>query len=89
MVPGGDALFLTEDTGAWKFNLTNYRFQKIQGFPDITTIKSLGQDNSLQYIYTVPEESYWTFHVRFFNPIRNVSFPTMHVYKARWFNVTL
>jgi len=89
MVPGGDALFVTEETGAWKFNLTDYTFGKIQGFPDAANIKSLGQDNSFQYIYTIEEESYWTYHVRFFNPIRVFTFPTLHVYKARWFNVTL
>jgi len=89
MTPGGDALFVTEETGAWKFNLTNYTFGKIQGFPDAANIKSLGQDNSFQYIYTIEEESYWTYHVRFFNPIRVFTFPTVHVYKARWFNVTL
>jgi WD40 repeat protein len=89
MVPGGDALFMTEETGAWKFNLTDYTFGKIEGFPDAANIKSLGQDNSFQYIYTIEEEGYWTYHVRFFNPIRVFTFPTLHVYKARWFNVTL
>ena len=89
MVPGGNALFVTEDTGAWKFNLTDYNFAKIEGFPDTNEIKSLGQDATLQYIYTKPEESYWTYHVQFFNPSRVIAFPDMHVYKARWFNVTL
>mgnify|MGYP001046703875 CR=1 FL=1 len=89
MVPNGDALFLTEHTGAWLFNLTNYRFQKISNFPDSPDIKSLGQDASGQYIYTIPEESYWTFHVHFYNPSRNISFPSMHIYKARWFNITI
>jgi hypothetical protein len=88
MVPGGDALFMTEETGAWKFNLTDYTFGKIEGFPDAANIKSLGQDNSFQYIYTIEEESYWTYHVRFFNPTRVFTIPTVHVYKARWFNVT-
>ena len=88
MVPGGDALFMTEETGAWKFNLTDYTFGKIEGFPDAANIKSIGQDSSFQYIYTIEEESYWTYHVRFFNPTRVLTFPTLHVYKARWFNAT-
>lgn len=88
MVPDGDALFLTEHNGAWQFNLTNYHFQKIPDFPDSPNIKSLGQDASLQYIYTIPEESCWTYHIHFYNPSRNISFPSMHIYKARWFNTT-
>jgi hypothetical protein len=34
---------------------------------------------------TIPEESWWTFHVRFVNPERKMVFSGMRVYKARWF----
>ena len=35
--------------------------------------------------FTVPEEKWWTYHVRFFNPDGILSFPELHVYKARWY----
>lgn len=83
--PDGKNLFLTEHKGSWMFNLKSEQFWKIEGFPDAHNIKSLGQNHSGQYIYTVPEESWWTYHVRFSNPTRIFAFPGMKVYKARWF----
>lgn len=79
-----DNLFVTEHHGAWIFNLTTQDFQKIEGFPDAENIKSLGRDGSGQYIFTIPEESWWTYHVKFSNPARSLAFPAMKVYKARW-----
>lgn len=79
-----DHLFVTEHHGAWLFNLTTHNFQKIEGFQDADHIKSLGRDRSGQYIFTIPEESWWTYHVKFSNPARSLAFPGMKVYKARW-----
>jgi len=84
--PDGNMLFITEHRGAWAFDLAGAAFRKIPGFPDAHHIKSLGQNSSGQYIFTVPEESWWTFHVTFSNPGRELAFPHMKVYKARWFN---
>ncbi|GAB3337960.1 DUF6528 family protein [Larkinella ripae] len=81
----GDYLFLTETGGAWQFDLRKHTFSKIPGFADAPHTKSVGRDRSGQFIYTVPEESWWTFHVRFQHPNHALSFPTMKVYKARWF----
>jgi hypothetical protein len=81
----GQNLFVTEHHGAWLFDVATYQFKKIDKFPDAENIKSLGQDPAGQYIYTVPEENWWTYHVSFFNPARKFAFPDIHVYKARWF----
>ncbi|MBO9613067.1 MAG: hypothetical protein J7619_10255 [Dyadobacter sp.] len=78
-------LFVTEHHGTWLFSLATQQFAKIPGFPDAENVKSLGRDASGQYIYTIPEESWWTFHVKFYEPARKFAFPDMHVYKARWF----
>ncbi|HLU90605.1 MAG TPA: hypothetical protein VKZ51_12285, partial [Cyclobacteriaceae bacterium] len=83
--PDGRQLFMTEHTGAWIFDIEKQSFDKITGFPDAENIKSIGRDRSGQYIYTVPEESWWTFHVSFFEPGRKIAFPGMKVYKARWY----
>lgn len=80
-----DHLFVTEHEGAWLFDLRAHQFKKIEGFHDAENIKSLGKDRSGQYIFTIPEESWWTFHVRFFQPERSFVFPDLKVYKARWF----
>lgn len=80
-----DHLFVTEHEGAWLFDLDGHQFKKIEGFPDAENIKSLGRDISGQYIFTIPEESWWTFHVRFFHPDRSFVFRDLKVYKARWF----
>ncbi len=85
MAPSKDKLFITEHTGAWAFGLENKQFNKIDKFPDAENIKSLNQNKSGQFVYTVPEESWWTYHVRFHNPSGFLSFPDMRVYKARWF----
>lgn len=86
MAPDNHKLFITiERSGAWEFNLSSQAFGKIKNFPDSEIIKSIGQNSSGQYIFTVPEESWWTFHVKFSNPGRSFSFPGLRVYKARWF----
>lgn len=82
----GKSLLVTEHEGAWKFDLATHQFSKIDGFPDTENIKSLGQNKAGQYIFTVPEERWWTFHVDFFNPEQRFAFPGMKVYKARWFS---
>ncbi len=85
MAPDGNKLFITEHTGAWVFDLKNKEFSKIDKFPDAENIKSINQNKSGQFAYTVPEESWWTYHVRLHNPSGVLSFPDMRVYKARWF----
>ncbi|MBD2756769.1 DUF6528 family protein [Spirosoma validum] len=81
----GNYLFLTETNGAWQFDLTKHTFIKIPGFTDAPHTKSVGRDRSGQFVYTVPEKSWWTYHVRFQNPGHALSFPDLEVYKARWF----
>lgn len=83
--PGGNHLFVTEHHGSWVFDINAQKFSKRKGLPDAENVKSLGQLKSGQYIYTIPEESWWTFHVKFSAPERSFAFPDMHVYKARWF----
>ena len=83
--PDGDHLFVTEHGGTWVFDINNKKFGKRPGMPDAENVKSLGQIKAGQYIYTIPEESWWTFHVKFSHPERIFAFPDMHVYKARWF----
>ncbi|MBO9155008.1 DUF6528 family protein [Chitinophaga sp. GCM10012297] len=83
--PDGEHLFVTEHGGSWVFNIKDRKFSKREGMPDAENVKSLGQIKAGQYIYTIPEESWWTFHVKFSAPERIFSFPDMHVYKARWF----
>ena len=84
--PDGKGLFLTEHTGAWVFDFESESFNEIERFPEAENIKSIGQNESGQYIFTVPEESWWAFNVSFFKPSRKLAFPGMRVYKARWFN---
>jgi hypothetical protein len=85
LAPDTKSLFLTEHHGAWRFELDSEQFVKIPGFPEGENIKSIGEAASGQFIYTVPEESWWTFHVNFHNPSHQVAFPNMKVYKARWY----
>ncbi|WP_123864567.1 DUF6528 family protein [Chitinophaga barathri] len=83
--PDGGHLFVTEHNGTWVFNIKDQKFSKLKGLPDAENVKSLGQIKAGQYIYTIPEESWWTFHVKFSSPERVFAFPGLHVYKARWF----
>jgi WD40 repeat protein len=85
MAPDGNNLFVTEQTGSWIFDLRTSGFSKIEQFPDAENIKSINQNKEGQYLYTVPEESWWTYHVRFFNPYGVLSFPVIRVYKSRYF----
>ncbi|MDQ6479389.1 DUF6528 family protein [Dyadobacter sp. LHD-138] len=80
-----DNLFVTEHHGAWIFSMDDHQFTKVKDFPDSENIKSLGRDGSGQYIFTIPEKSWWTYHVRFLAPARSFVFPDLKVYKARWF----
>ena len=85
MTPDGNHLLMTEHTGAWIFDIEVESFAKIDDFPDAENIKSLVLHPDGQYVYTVPEESWWTYHVSFHNPDMKLAFPGMRVYKARWF----
>jgi hypothetical protein len=83
--PDGDELFLTETENPWTFSLKTHEFNKLAALAGIQHVKSFGKHALTgQLIYTVPEESWWTFHVKFLNPARSLAFPGMHVYKARW-----
>ncbi len=83
--PDGRHFLLTEHTGAWRFDLETERFTKIDGFPDAENIKSLNLAADGQYLYTVPEERWWTHHVNLHRPDQRLAFPEMRVYKARWY----
>lgn len=87
MSPDGDNLFMTEHTGVWIFNIENQSFSKIEQFPDAENIKSINQNINQQYLYTEPEESWWAYKVKFFNPTAHLSFPNLRVYKARFYCV--
>lgn len=85
MAPDGNNLFITEHTGAWIFSIKDKKFNKIDNFPDAENIKSINQNKFGQFVFTVPEESWWTYHVSFYNPAASLAFPGIHVYKARWY----
>lgn len=89
MAPSGERLFITEHTGAWLFDLESQQFSKIKSFTDAENIKSINQNIFGRFVYTVPEESWWTYHVRFLNPTGTLVFPDMKVYKVRWYNYKL
>ena len=83
--PEGDELFLTETENPWIFSLNSFDFKKQPALAGIKNVKSFGRHPETdQLIFTIPEESWWTFHVKFLNPSRSFAFPGMHVYKARW-----
>lgn len=83
--PDAKRLFITEHTGAWQFDLEKEAFSKIKGFPDAENIKSLNLAENGQYLYTIPEEQWWTRHVSLHQPAQRFAFPDMRVYKARWY----
>ncbi len=85
IAPDGNNLFITEHTGAWIFNIKDQKFRKIDNFPDAENIKSINQNKLGQFVFTVPEERWWTYHVSFHSPTASLAFPDMHVYKARWY----
>ncbi len=85
-LPDNSGFFITEHTGAWKFDLKTMQFSKINNFPDAENIKSVGRTSYGQYVYTIPEKSWWTYHVLFSQPSRSLAFPDMKVYKARWYH---
>ena len=68
------AVLLTEHTGAWQFDLATETFSTIPGFPDAENIKSLNLAADGQYLYTVPEESWWTYHVSLHQPAQRLAF---------------
>ncbi|MGV3638928.1 MAG: DUF6528 family protein [Adhaeribacter sp.] len=83
--PDGRQLLLSEHGGVWRFDLESHAFQPFPPLANLHNIKSVGlHPRSGQVIYTLPEESWWTFHVRFLDPGRQLAFPGMRVYKARW-----
>lgn len=86
MAPDSDRLFMTSQTKLCEFNLNTYKFTAPRDFKDVANVKSIGQNAAGQFIFTIPEESWWTFHVKFANPSRSFAFPDMKVYKARWYN---
>jgi len=83
--PKGTELFLTETENAWTFNLKTFQFRQLPELAGIANVKSFGQHAKTgQLVFTTPEQSWWTYHVKFLNPVRSLAFPWLHVYKARW-----
>jgi len=85
MAPDNNHLFFTSETGNGEFDLEQSKFMNMIGFAPTANVKSIGQNNAGQFIYTIPEESWWTYHVKFSNPERIFNFPGLKVYKARWY----
>jgi hypothetical protein len=85
MAPDGKRLFMTSETDLAEFDLTTNQFTQPRDFKPVPNVKSVGQNTAGQFIFTIPEQSWWTFHVKFSNPDRVFAFPGMKVYKARWF----
>lgn len=85
LVPGGRSFLVTEHTGAWRFDLETETFAKIEGFPDAENIKSLSETADGRFLFTVPEEQWWTTRVTLSDPPATFEFPGMKVYKARWY----
>lgn len=83
MTPDGNGLFVTENTGAWLFDIEAASFSKIDNFPDAEDIKSINQHANGQYVYTAAEDSWWTYRVKLHNPSGVLSFPNLRVYKTR------
>ncbi len=84
LAPDGKHFLMTEHNGAWSFDIEEEKFEKLHDFPQAENIKSIGKISSGQFIFTVPEKSWWTHHVSFHEPARQFAFPDMKVYKARW-----
>ncbi len=85
LVSGGRSFLVTEHTGAWRFDLETETFAKIEGFHDAENIKSLSETADGRFLFTVPEEQWWTTRVTLSNPPAAFEFPGMKVYKARWY----
>lgn len=87
MTPDQKSLYITEHTNAWRFDIGTSKFEKISDFPVKKNIKSISRNKKNQIIYTEPEESWWTFSVKFLHPEKKLLFPDIKVYKARWFKL--
>jgi hypothetical protein len=85
MAPDKKHLFFTSETGNGEFDLELSKFIKMADFADTANVKSIGQNQQGQFIYTISEQSWWTYHVKFSNPARIFNFPDLKVYKARWY----
>ncbi len=81
--PDGRHFLLTEHTGAWRFDLETERFSEIAGFPNAENIKSLNLAADGQYLYTVPEERWWTHHVSLHRPAQRLAFTASTVSQER------
>lgn len=84
LTPDAKYLLVTEHTNAWKFSLEEEKFSNIALFPTKENIKSIGFSKKGTILYTEPEQSWWTYHVKTINPEKSFPFPNMRVYKARW-----
>jgi hypothetical protein len=84
LTPDQKSLYITEHTSAWEFSLQTEQFSQINDFPVKENIKSIGRSKKGTLLYTEPEESWWTYHVKTINPERSFPFAGMKVYKARW-----
>lgn len=85
--PDGNKLFITEHTGAWMFDIETGNFSKTDQLPDAENIKSINLSKKGQFIYTVAEDSWWTYKVKTTNPTGLLSFPNLRLYKSRLYNV--
>ena len=72
--------------GVYYYDTNTQTFARFQPLIDYTNLKSVNFNHQTgQIVYTLPEESWWTYHLSSLNPTFGIGMSDINVYKVRVF----
>jgi len=79
-----DELLISEHYGVHSFNINSETFSPFEPLKTALNIKSVNYiKESGKLIYTIAEESWWTFNIYIKNPDKTIHIPDIKMYKVR------
>jgi len=79
-----DELLVSEHYGVHSFDITSETFSPFEPLKTAENIKSVNYiKKSQKLVYTIAEESWWTFNIYIKNPDKTINIPDVKMYKVR------
>ena len=80
-----DELLVSEHHGVHSFDIANEKFTPFEPLSHAENIKSVNYiKSSKKLMYTIAEESWWTFNIYLKNPDKTIHIPGIKLYKVRF-----
>jgi len=86
-MPGNNQLLFTTQHGVWVFDIATAAITPYKELANSVDVKSVSFSRTThRLLFVQSEESWWAYHLRLLHPAVHLSYPSIHIYKARWFH---